>query len=120
MTAKTWLLASACALMLVLTSFAAQRRHGPPRFEVTGHIGGLDGSRVVVRLMSHNRPDHSISTRRDGSFLFRAVVPGRYTVRPVDPRFHFSPASRTVIVTRHDIGGIDFHARELPRPRRRR
>jgi hypothetical protein len=117
MTAKTWLLASACALMLVHTSSAAQRRH-VPRFDVVGHVSGLDGRRVVVRLISPSRPDHSTTTHRDGRFIFRDVAPGRYRVRPMDPRFRFSPEARTVVVTRHDIGGIGFHARELPRRRR--
>ena len=118
MTARAWLLASACGLMLLLPAQGAPR---PPvkRYDVAGHISGLGTHRVTVHLTAAHRPSRSAVTREDGSFIFRDVLAGAYTARPRHTRFRFSPTFRTVAVTSHDIGGVQFDAHELPRPRRR-
>jgi hypothetical protein len=115
MSAKTWLLASACGLLLLLPSLGAPP---PPvrRHDVTGHIGGLGPHRVTVHLTAALKPSRSAVTHEDGRFIFRDVLAGVYQVRPRHTRFRFSPTFRTLAITSHDISGVNFQAHELPRP----
>ncbi len=88
-----------------------------PRFDVTGHIDGLESRRVQVVARSSSRPTRSILTTSDGTFTIRDVMAGTYTIRPVDSRFRFSPTFHTVGVT-HDVHGVNFRAFLKP-PRKR-
>jgi hypothetical protein len=108
-------LIAACGLALALASLAAPSRG--PRCDISGHIAGLDSRRVQVTAKSSHKPTRSVLTRPDGSYTIQSVLPGVYTVRPADPRFRFTPSFHTVNVT-HDVHGVDFRAREIPRRRR--
>jgi hypothetical protein len=116
MTARIWLLALAGCLLILVASFGAP----PPlrHFEITGHIGGLGPHHATVYLTAPHRPSHSATTRDDGSFIIRNVVPGSYTLRPRNPRFRFSPPAHGVGVSNHDVHGVRFEAHELPPHRR--
>lgn len=114
MTARAWLLALACSLLIFVTSFGAP----PPvrRFDVTGHVSGLGPHRITVHLTASHRPSRSAVTHEDGSFIFRDVLAGVYEARPRHTRFRFSPPFHTVAVTSHDVQGVNFIAHELPPP----
>ena len=118
MTAKAGLLALACSLLILVTSFGAPP---PPvkRFDVTGHISGLGPHRITVHLTAPHRPSRSAVTHEDGRFIFRDVLAGVYEARPRHTRFRFSPPFHTVAVTSHDVHGVNFTAHELPPPHRR-
>jgi hypothetical protein len=110
-----------CLLVcLAATLMAAQRPRPPvPRFEVSGHVAGMaSGHHALVRATG--REPHSATARADGTYILRGLRPGSYTIRPSHPRYHFTPDFRSVAITNHDVGNVNFVAHLRPLPPRRR
>jgi hypothetical protein len=125
MTRRFCLALLACVLGSGSTSLLAAAPKGapkgpPPRFEMRGHIDGfVKGRPAVVRISG--RAERSASVRSDGTFLFRSLPPGSYSVRPESRHYRFSPSFHTVALTSHDVAGVQFtaHLHEPPKPLRR-
>lgn len=90
----------------------------PQRFDMNGHVAGYQPGHVVV-VRTSGKGQHSASTHADGTFVLRALLPGSYTVRPQSQYYHFTPAFRTVVVTTHDVQGVNFTA-HLAQPKKKR
>jgi hypothetical protein len=79
------------------------------RFEIQGRIAGSQPGHVVV-VKTTGKGQHTATTRSDGTFVLRGVLPGSYSVRPQSQRYHFTPAFRTVAVTTQDAQSVNFTA----------
>lgn len=114
------LLALAVFFFLALSpASAAKPKAKPPvvRYEIHGQIDGLENNhRATVRMTG--RETRSATTRTDGTFTFKSVKPGSYTLRPQRAGRRFSPTFRTVAVRNHDVTGVSFTAHRLP-PKKR-
>ncbi|MCS7316644.1 MAG: carboxypeptidase-like regulatory domain-containing protein [Bryobacterales bacterium] len=85
------------------------------KFSVRGRVRGIEPRQYVwVRFQGRNAT-RSVSTKPDGSFEIRDLLPGTYSVKPEMPGYAFTPASRTVNLKAGDVEGIEFQARRLPR-----
>jgi len=60
---------------------------------------------------------HSATARADGSYILQGLRPGSSTIRPSHPRYHFTPDFRSVAITNHDVGNVNFVAHLSPRKR---
>jgi len=92
---------------------AAGPKPKPPvkTFDVTGHLAQLSADfRGLVTLSGNRKPSRTITAQADGTFAFRKVPPGTYTVRPRHGKFTFSPAFHSVAITDHDRDHVDFTA----------
>lgn len=127
MTLRTRLLLPGCILLALVNAPGAQaassarpRPLPPPRHSISGDIRGLEAPhRATVVATGPHRTRRSTTTRADGTYIFRNLTPGTYTIRPSHPWHRFSPTFHTVGVSNHDAHSINFTAHERPRPRRR-
>lgn len=83
----------------------------PAKFDITGHIAEISADyRANLKLSGSNKPTRTITTQADGSFAFRGIPPGSYTLRPSHAKFTFSPSFHTVAITNHDVPNVAFTA----------
>jgi hypothetical protein len=108
-----------CLLVCLAATLIAAQRPPAPRHEVVGHIAGMaPGHHAVLRAAGRER--HAATARADGTYVLRGLRPGSYTIRPSHPRYHFTPDFRSVAITNHDVGNVNFVAHLRPLPPRRR
>jgi hypothetical protein len=89
------------------------------KYSITGHIAKLSADfRATLKMSGNRKPTRTITAQADGSFAFRSVGPGSYTIRPSHPKFSFSPTFHTVAVTTHDVGPVAFTAHERGKKKR--
>jgi hypothetical protein len=74
------LILTALALMLPSESAHAQQASGQLRGQITDEFGGLIVG-ATITLTDARGVARSMTTERDGSYLFSRLVPGRYTLR---------------------------------------
>jgi hypothetical protein len=92
---------------------AAGPKAKPPvkTYDITGHLDQLSADfRGHVTLSGNRRPSRTTAAQADGTFAFRNVPPGSYTVRPKHGKFTFTPSFHTVAITDHDRDHVDFTA----------
>ena len=108
-----WLAPVGLFLITSLALGATEKANKPPTktYSIAGHVADLKvGFRATMKLSGNNKPNRTMTGQADGSFAFRNVPPGSYTVRPSNPKFTFSPSFHTVAVTDHDHEQVDFTA----------
>ena len=111
MTIRCFRLVSASLLLAASLLGAAGPKPTVKSYDITGHLAQLSADhRAQVTLSGNRKPSRTITAQADGSFAFRKVAPGSYTVRPRHSKFTFSPAFHTVAVTDHDHAKVDFTA----------
>lgn len=99
------------AAAMVLGAGDAKAKPAPKTFDLTGHLAQLPAEfRGQVTLSGNRKPARTITAQADGTFAFRKVAPGSYTVRPRHAKFTFTPSFHTVAITDHDRDHVDFTA----------
>lgn len=96
-------IAGALAVMVLGCSGADETKH-----VLAGRIqpGALRG--VAIRLEGARTA--ATTTDTDGSYTFRELADGRYTVTPSLGGFTFTPSSRSIVIGGGDVAGQDFAA----------
>lgn len=110
-------LALACLLLspVIRVEAGAQKKPASQvqKYSITGHIAELSADyRAKLSISGNHKPTRTITAQADGSFAFRDVGPGSYSIRPTHPKFSFSPTFHTVAITDHDVGSVNFTAHE--------
>lgn len=101
----------ATALALGATTPRSGKNAPPANYDITGHISDLSADyRAKLTLSGNRKPTRTITAQADGSYAFRSVGPGSYTLRPSHAKFTFSPSFHTVAITNHDVPNVDFTA----------
>ena len=99
------------ALTLGATAPKSEKNAPPAKYDITGHIAGISADyRAKLTLSGNHKPTRSITAQADGSYAFRGVAPGSYTLRPSHAKFTFSPSFHTVAITNHDVPNVTFTA----------
>jgi hypothetical protein len=119
---RTQLLVAACVWMTFAAPPGAPqspKKSASPLYTISGQITGMaPGRRATIVATSYGHPRHSATSRSDGGYTLRALVPSTYTIRPSHALYTFSPSFRTVAVTGHDVTDGDFVAHEKPKKQR--
>lgn len=90
-----------------------EKPNPPEKYDITGHIAVISADyRAKLTLSGRNKPTRTITAQADGSYAFRSIPPGSYTLRPTHPKFTFSPSFHTVALTNHDLQAVDFTAHQ--------
>lgn len=99
------------ALALGATPPAGEKNPPPAKYDITGHIADISADfRAKLTLSGNRKPARTIAAQADGSFAFRNVGPGSYSLRPSHAKFTFSPSFHTVAITNHDVPNVNFTA----------
>lgn len=101
----------ASALALGATAPGGEKNTPPAKYDITGHIADISADyRAKLTLSGNHKPARTVTAQADGSYAFRSVAPGSYTLRPSHAKFTFSPSFHTVAVTNHDVPNVAFTA----------
>ncbi|MBL0313624.1 MAG: DUF2012 domain-containing protein [Holophagaceae bacterium] len=99
------------ALALGAAAPKGEKNTPPANYDITGHIADISADyRAKLALSGNRKPTRAITAQADGSFAFRNVSPGSYSLRPSHAKFTFSPAFHTVAITNHDVPNVNFTA----------
>jgi len=113
---RTLLLAPTSLLVMATLALGATAPTGeknppPAKYDITGHIADISADyRAKLALSGNRKPTRTITAQADGSYAFRAVPTGSYTLRPSHANFTFSPSFHTVAITNHDVPNVNFTA----------
>ena len=78
------------------------------RYELSGRVTvGTNSCRGVTLTIA---PSNTATSAADGSYGFSGLLPGAYTITPSKSGYRFTPASRTVTISDHNIVSLDFSA----------
>ena len=81
--------------------------HGKTKtFEISGVISGAQG--VKVRVSDYKGKTHYTKTDAHGEFEVDELVPGIYTVSPIQEGYVFSPADRLIVIKKSDVYDVNF------------
>lgn len=99
------------ALALGASTPGGEKNTPPAKYDITGHIADISADfRAKLKLSGTNKPTRTITAQADGSYAFRGIPPGSYTLRPSHAKFTFSPSFHTVAITNHDVPNVAFTA----------
>ncbi len=83
-----------------------------PMPSVSGVIAGVSGAGITVELRGETI--RNVTTEADGSYLFKYVAAGDYTVTPYCPGYLFEPSIADITVAQDDVTA-DFVSTMAPR-----
>ena len=105
----------AAALLPLIGADKAPTKGPPPGFDVSGVISGMQpANRARVNATAAGQTTRMTPMAANGTFVLMNVPPGTWVVKPLHALYIFSPATRTVVVTDHEIKGLEFKAMLAP------
>jgi hypothetical protein len=105
----------AAAILPLVGADKAPTKGPPPGFDVSGAISGMQpANRARVNATAAGQTTRMTPTALNGTFVLMNVPPGTWVVKPSHALYIFSPATRTVVVTDHEIKGLEFKAMRAP------